>query len=113
MPTGNEVEARELQLFVENDADLYRQQTLPIIKNLRTKQARGTYHREKAVLAFMHLAESGAKKYARENGSGEADWHRMFPTTARRLAAAAWRDEFEQESALGNYDDLLPKKYKK
>lgn len=111
MPTGIEEEARELKLFTENDGDLYRQMTLSILKNLRTKQAQGKYDHERAVQAFMYLAEAGARKYAREHGSGEKDWNLIFPIAARRLAAAEWRDEFEQESALGNYDSFLPKKY--
>lgn len=31
--------AQELVIFVDNDADLYRQQTQPIFKNLVTKMA--------------------------------------------------------------------------
>jgi len=105
--------ARELKLFTENDADIYRQRTTPIVRNLRTKQARGTYDREKAVTLFMYLAEAGARKYAREYGDGEANWSRMFPKDVRLAVSREWRDEFEQESALGNYDNetYLPKKY--
>ena len=33
--------ANELKLFTENDADLYRQQTTSILKNLATKKASG------------------------------------------------------------------------
>jgi len=103
--------AQELVLFVDNDGDLYRGQTTSIIKNLVTKIARGTYDPEKAVQLFMYLAESGAKKYAREYGDSESNWHKMFPVEVRRLAASHWRDAFETEAKLGNYDNLLPKKY--
>ena len=58
----------------------------------------------------MYLAESGAKKYAREFGGV---WHDMFPVPVRREVAKAWRDEFEVEYATGAYDDLKPKKYQK
>lgn len=109
----DETTLRELQLFTENDADIYRQTTTPIIKNLRTKQAQGKYSHERAVDAFMYLAEAGARKYARVHGGGESDWHNIFPIDVRRAAAANWRDEFEEESKLGNYDSFLPKKYQK
>lgn len=105
--------ARELKLFTENDADIYRQRTTPIVRNLRTKQAQGRYDHELAVKLFMYLAEAGARKYAREHGSGEQDWSMMFPKDVRLAVSREWRDEFETESALGNYDNetYLPKKY--
>jgi len=102
--------AQELKLFTENDGDLYRQQTTSILKNLTTKKASGKYDRDKAVTLFMYLAESGAKKYAREFGGV---WHDMFPVPVRREVAKAWWDEFEVEYATGAYDDLKPKKYQK
>jgi hypothetical protein len=109
----DDVTLRELQLFTENDADLYRQKTTPIVRRLRTRQAQGTYDHDRAVDMFMYLAEAGARKYAREHGGGEHEWNKIFPTDVRRAAATAWRDEFEQESADGNYDNAtyLPKKY--
>jgi len=103
--------ASELVTFVDNDGDLYRQQTTSILKNLVTKMARGDYNRDKAVTPFMYLAENGAKKYARVFGGSESGWHEMFPIDVRRMAATHWRDSFEAEAKLGNYDNLLPKKY--
>jgi hypothetical protein len=103
--------ASELVTFVDNEGDLYRGQTTSILRNLVTKMARGDYNREKAVEAFMHLAESGAKKYAKDSTGSERGWHEMFPIDVRRLAATHWRDSFEGEARLGNYDDMLPKKY--
>ena len=104
------VAATELDLYVTNDADLYRQQHQPILKNLITKMARGTYDRDKAVKLFMYLAENGAKKYAREFGDGR-EWNVIFTVPTRRAAATMWRDYFETEAKLGNYDNFLPKKY--
>lgn len=63
-------EATELQLYIENDRGLHRQQGLPILKNLATKVASGKYEHDKAVKLYMHFAESGAKKYAKEFGGG-------------------------------------------
>jgi hypothetical protein len=34
-------EARELELYIENDSQLYHSQTQPIMKNLATKMAKG------------------------------------------------------------------------
>ena len=103
--------ANELKMYTENDGDIYRQQTTSILKNLTTKKARGVYDSELAVQAFMHLAETGAKKYAHEFGGPGASWHEMFPMSVRREVAMGWRHEFETEYDLGNYDHLLPVKY--
>lgn len=41
--------ATELKLYIDNDGNLYRQQTTSILKNLITKQARGEYKHDLAV----------------------------------------------------------------
>lgn len=105
--------ASELVTFVDNDSVLYQGQTLSIIKNLVKKTASGKYDREKAVKLFMYLAESGARKYAKEFGGSESGWHDMFPVDIRKMAATHWRDSFEAEAQLGNYDEYIPKKYQK
>ena len=101
----------ELKSFTENDGDIYRRTTTPILKNLTTKKAQGKYSSEKAVQAFMYLAEAGAREYIKQHGSPGDVWYEMFPINIRREAAREWRDEFETEHALGNYTHLLPKKY--
>ena len=108
----DKVTARELELFINNDGDLHRQQHVPILKNLMAKHARGQYDRNKAVKLFMYLVDNGAKKYAKEHGGPGASWHQMFPKAERTHVAQALRDDFEDEARLGNYDDMLPKKYK-
>jgi hypothetical protein len=88
---ADEDAATELELFIDNDADLYRQQYTPILKNLWRKMVKGTYDHEKAVKLWGYLVESGAKKYNQEFGGGGSKWHEVFsiPTrlaVARRLA---------------------------
>jgi len=103
--------ATELELYIDNDADLYRQQTTPILKNLATKKARGEYKHDLAVKAFGYLVEAGAKKYVKEFGTPDFPWHKMFDVPTRRAVAESFAKSFETEFALGNYDQLLPKKY--
>ncbi len=110
---GNKDDARELELFITSDANLYRQMHLPIIKNLITKKARGVYDTEKAKKGFMYLADEGAKRYAKEFGSRDVVWHEMFNINTRRMVAAELTESFETEAGYGNYDNLLPKKYQK
>lgn len=103
-------EATELMLFIENDGDLYRQQTKPIEKNLITKMARGVYDKTKAEKLWMYLAESGAKKYAKEFGIA-SEWHKTFSVAVRKEVAHLLNEGFIVEAELGNYNSYLPKKY--
>jgi hypothetical protein len=111
-PAGADTSAaRELQLYIESDSGLYRQQYQPILKNLATKKARGIYVHTKAVKLFGYLVESGAKKYVKEYGG--QSWHDMFNVPTRKIVAENLTDSFETGYDYGNYDNMLPKKYQK
>ena len=103
--------ATELKLYIDNDADLHRQQHVSILKNLATKKARGEYKHDLAVKLFGYLVEAGAKKYAKAFGTPGQPWHKLFDVPSRKVAAQALTRDFEAEFKLGNYDHLLPKKY--
>ncbi len=103
---------RELQLFIENDGALYRQQNLPILRNLALKKARGVYDSAKAAKLFGYLVDAGAKKYAREFAS-PGEWNRIFSVADRKEAARNFVRHFEVEHDLGNYRHLLPAKYQR
>lgn len=105
-------EQSELRLFIDNDGDLYRQQTTPIHKNLVTKIAKGDYNATKAEKLWLYLVDAGAKKYAKDAGSG-GTWHEMFPISDRREVAKELNRHFLVEQKLGNFDHLLPKKYQR
>jgi len=67
---ADEVAARELTLYIENDATLYRQRIQPIIKNLARKMKKGTFDAELAQKGFMYAVEHGLKNYNKEFGPG-------------------------------------------
>ncbi len=102
---GDDHDTRELHLYASNHADLHRQRMTPIHKNLRNKQASGTYDSEKAHKAFGHAAKDAADRYHKDHG------HR-FSTATRKAVAAKMRDEFESDSKDGEHDHLLHKKHK-
>jgi hypothetical protein len=106
-------EARELKLFIENDGDLYRQQHQPIIKNLTVKKAQEKYDSAKAAKLYMYLMDNGAKKYFKQFGSPGMKWMDMFPKKARMEAAKEFVEEFEEAFDDGEYDEYIPKKYRK
>ncbi len=102
--------ATDLKLFIDNESALHGQMT-SIRKNLATKKVRpkNPYTHDLAVKLFGYLVEAGAKKYAKEFGG---TWHKLFDVPTRKVVAEALTDDFEREFELGNYDQLLPHKYK-
>lgn len=102
----------ELILYIENDRGLYRQQHIPIKKNLITKIAKDMYDPQKAIKLMMYLVDAGAKKYAKEFGN-PAEWNLTFPKQVRLAVAKNLLEQFEEEAKDGELNDLLPKKYQK
>jgi hypothetical protein len=103
-------EVRELQLYIENDGDLYRRQYTPILKNLATKKGQQRYDSTLTVKLFMYLVDEGAKKYAKEFDDAR-NWNTMFDKATRTEVAKALVQAFEDEWEAGSYRNLLPKKY--
>jgi len=95
-------EAHELVLFGENDADLYRQRTVPIMKNLTKKWDKGVYDHELAVKLWTYWAADAAQRYSAEHGSPDVKWSNMFPTSVRNEVAEYMADYWEEELEAGN-----------
>ena len=86
-------EMRELKAYIDNDASLYRQRYMPILKNLSRKKKQGKYRKGLASKAFMYLIDDGAKRYTREYGGNVRD---VFPKRQRKDLAKDYVEEFEQ-----------------
>ncbi len=96
---ADEVAARELSLYIENEYSLIgapNSQGKAIEKNLEGHLRRGNFDLKKAEIAYMHLMESGAKKYAKEFAS-ERDWHTIFNVPTRELVAHEFATTFVAE----------------
>lgn len=91
--------ATELKLYIENDAQLYRQRKQPIELNLSKKWKKGTYDEALAAKVYMYLVDDGAKKYAKEFGG---TWNKTFTPATRREVARQFAEEFTIEARLGN-----------
>ena len=74
-------EMKELKLYIDNDASLYRQRYMPILKNLSSKKKQGKYRKGLASKAFMYLIDDGAKRYTKSYGGNDRD---MFPKRQRK-----------------------------
>lgn len=96
--------ARELELFIENDSNLYRSQYTPILKNLTLKRAKGIYRHDLAVKVFRYMVDRADKMYFSRRAVTTS-------TATRNAVADSLARGFEQEYDLGNYESLLPAKY--
>jgi hypothetical protein len=103
MPTGTEVEAHELELFMENDRGIYRREGFFILNAVRKKR-KGTYDAAKAPKLWLHLADEGARAYTKEHGSGTG--FGAFNKQARMLVAERYARAFEKDYDAGEYTNL-------
>ena len=85
-------EMRDLKLYIDNDASLYRQRYMPILKNLSKKKKKGNYRKRLAQKAFMYLVDDGAKRYTKSYGGNHLD---VFPKRQRKDLAKDYVEEFE------------------
>jgi len=108
MEQVDDVTKRELELYIENDERLYKNQIIPIIKNILTKMRRGVYDHSLAPKLWQYLIDAGARKYVKEYGSPGDKIQNVFPASMRRELAQEFADKYKQEIELGNYDNLLP-----
>lgn len=93
----NEDNTRELHLYADNHADLYRQRITPIINNLAKKHAKGTYDHEKAKKLWKYAADDAAQRYTKEHGGHGHGSHGSFSPADRREVASRMADEHAEE----------------
>lgn len=101
---GDDAEAEELALYIENTSELYHGITKSVIDNLKKKARKGLYDKERAVDAWMYAADAGAKMYDKEFGSGRGSLT-MFSKSSRRKAAEELARYYE-ENVLEGLDNV-------
>lgn len=70
MPTVQDVDphaARELKLYTENEARLYRKRIAPYKRLLSYRWQAGTYDPTRAAVGWRHIVREAAKQYEREH----------------------------------------------
>ena len=98
-----EHEKRELDLYIMNDSELYRQRFMPILLNLARKLKRGVYDHELAPKLWQYLGDAGAKQYILEFGGTVRD---QFPKEARMALAQDIADEQYEMLQAGEYSEF-------
>ena len=94
--------ARELELFAENDSDLYQRSAVPIMKNLSKKFKKETYDPELGVKLWKYHADRAAKAYSKQHSTGD-DWKTMFTPKDRMEMAKSMEDSWRSEMEAGNF----------
>jgi hypothetical protein len=94
---------RELELYAENDQDLYSRSYVPIAKNLSKKFKKEIYDSELAKKLWKYHADRAAQKYGKDHAGGAKDGMRMFSPDTRRALAAQLEDSWRNEMEAGNF----------
>lgn len=97
----NQIDAEDLQLYIDNDYKLYNRIWTPTTTALTERKNADTYDRAKAVKAFERLINAGSEQYIKEFPDTRITW------SVRRETAESMRDRFEIEYDLGNYNYLI------
>lgn len=94
---------RELELYMENDYQIYRQ-LLAIEHNLAKKQKSGKYDHKLAPRLWQYAVDAAAKKYVKEFGGSVQN---NFPKQTREALAKKLADDYLQGHRYGSEDDPL------
>lgn len=92
----------EIEMYIDNNGNLYRQQFLPIIKNIQRKIKSGKYDHAFAPKLWGYLIENGMKLYAKENR--DPRWMDLLSTKDRKVLAQKYADVYYDEIMRGNFD---------
>ena len=96
--------AREISLFADNDADLYRQSKQPILKNLARKYQKGTFKVELASKLWVYYIENALKKYHKMYGNSRASWSTLMKPADRRLLAMEYAQDTLNDFNNGEFN---------
>lgn len=94
--------AREIELYADNDSQLYYQRRRPILVNLAKKYKKGIYEIDKAAKLWKYYIEAAMQKYNKEFGSRGDKWSDLLDTHDRNLLATEYAIRTKQEFDLGN-----------
>jgi len=96
--------AREIELFADNDSQLYFQMRKPILINLGKKYKKGTFDIDKAAKLWRYYVEAAMKKYNKEFGGRSDKWFDLLDTHDRNLLAREYAIRAKNEFELGNFE---------
>lgn len=106
LPTyKDEDAAREIQLYADNDSQLYYQRRKPILINLSKKHKKGQYNIDKAAKLWRYYIDAAMQKYHKEFGSRGSKWSSLLSVSDRNILAHDYAVNTLEEFELGNYTE--------
>jgi hypothetical protein len=94
----------ELDLYINNNEDLYRKGFMPLIYNLRTDVNSNRYNHENAIKQWNLIVNDAAREYVKEFGKPHEDVKDMFPQETRTKVAQVLADREFENIKKGEYD---------
>jgi hypothetical protein len=95
--------AREIELYADNNSQLYFSRKVPILKNLQKKFQKGTYDIEKSAKLWRYYIDDAMQRYQKEFGTRGGKWHQLLTTHDRQLLALEYAENTLAEFEMGNF----------
>ena len=96
-------ESRELELFINNEREIYFSLVVPTRKALQRHFKRGTYDTDRAIIAWKRVCDRSAHIYARTYDN-ERNWNKIFSVEDRKQTAIELEKYWHEEMKLGNFE---------
>ncbi len=94
----------ELDLYINNNEDLYRKKFMPLVHNLNRDLKANRYNHENAVKQWNLLINDAAREYVKEFGKPGEDVKDMFTQDSRAKVAQVLADRELENMKAGEYD---------
>jgi len=94
----------ELDLYINNNEDLYRKRFMPLVHNLNIDLKSNRYNHENAVKQWNLLINDAAREYVKEFGKPGEDVKDMFAQDSRAKVAQVLADRELENMKAGEYD---------
>lgn len=94
----------ELDLYINNNEDLYRKNFMPLIYWLNRSLKNNTYNHENAIKKWNLLVNDAAMFYTKEFGKPGEDVKDFFPKETRAKVAQVLADREFNNMKAGEYD---------
>jgi hypothetical protein len=87
-------EAKELELYIENDYAIHKGWLVPTSRRLAKLHTSGQFDREKGLRAMRRVCDNAAKQYTLEHGSMTTKWSELFTKGDRDRVSGVLVDNF-------------------
>jgi hypothetical protein len=94
----------ELDLYINNNEDLYRKRFMPLVHTLNNNLKANRYNHETAVKQWNLLVNDAAREYVKEFGKPGEDVKDMFAQDSRAKVAQVLADRELENMKAGEYD---------